>query len=204
MTMQTPPVIGIIGGIGSGKSLVAGELVKRGGYLIAGDALGHEALRQADIKDKVLCRFGRDLVDETGEIQRRRLGRKVFADARERRALEDLVFPWIGRRMAEEITKARLDPTTRLIVVDAAVMMEAGWDKNCDRVIFVDAPRDMRLQRLQENRGWSAQEVLDRERSQLPVSDKRRRADAVIDNSQTPARAAEQVEMLLSQWSIVR
>src|ERR1700730_19219402 len=100
MTMQTPPVIGIIGGIGSGKSLVAGELVKHGGYLIAGDALGHEALRQADIKDQVLRRFGRDLVDETGEIQRRRLGRKVFADARERRGLEGLGFPWSGRGMA--------------------------------------------------------------------------------------------------------
>ena len=125
--MQTAPILGVIGGIGSGKSLVAGELVKHGGYLIAGDALGHEALRQVDIKDKVLRRFGRDLVDETGEIQRRRLGRKIFADARERRALEDLVFPWIGRRMAEEIAKARLDPAVRLIVVDAAVMMEAGW-----------------------------------------------------------------------------
>ena len=99
-----------------------------------------------------------------------------------------MVFPWIGRRIAEEIARARLDPATRMIVVDAAVMMEAGWDKNCDRMIFVDAPRELRLQRLQEQRGWSEQELRDRESRQLPVNDKRRRADAVIDNSQTPAR----------------
>ena len=71
---MTPPIVGIIGGIGSGKSLVAGELVKHGGYLIAGDELGHEALRQDEIKDKVVKRWGRDLlVDEQGEIQRRLL-----------------------------------------------------------------------------------------------------------------------------------
>ena len=85
-------IVGIVGGIGSGKSLVAGELVKHGGCLIAGDMLGHEALRQPDIKEKVIERWGRDLL-EGGEIQRRRLAQKVFADPKELRALESLVFP---------------------------------------------------------------------------------------------------------------
>jgi dephospho-CoA kinase len=197
------PILGIVGGIGSGKSLVAGELVKHGGYLIAGDALGHEALRQPDIKDQVVQRWGRQLLDEQGEIQRRRLARKVFADPKELRALEDLVFPWIGRRINEEIAKARRDPALRMIVLDAAVMMETGWDKCCDRVIFVDAPRDVRLQRLLSRRGWSAQDVQERESSQLPVDEKRRRANEVIDNTQTPAHVAEQIAKLLREWNIL-
>src|SRR5438309_2232365 len=101
--MATVPIVGIVGGIGSGKSVVAGELVKQGGYLIAGDLLGHEALRQPDIKEKVVQRWGRDLLDGQGEIQRRRLGHKVFVDPAELRALEAMVFPWIGRRIREEI-----------------------------------------------------------------------------------------------------
>src|SRR5438132_14343502 len=102
-------ILGIVGGIGSGKSLVADELVQMGGTLIAADKLGHEALRQADIKDKVIERWGRELLDEKGEIQRRVLGRIVFADAKELRALEALVFPYIGKRIQEEIAKARQD-----------------------------------------------------------------------------------------------
>jgi dephospho-CoA kinase len=197
------PIVGIVGGIGSGKSLVSQELVKHGGYLVAGDALGHEALRRPDIKDKVIERWGRELLDEQGEIQRRRLGLKVFADAAELRALEALLFPWIGRRIDEEIRKARRNPTVKMIVLDAAVMMEAGWDKNCDKVIFVDAPREVRLKRLINKRGWSTREVEGREALQMPVEEKRRRADAVIDNSGPPERVADQIEALLRKWSMV-
>jgi dephospho-CoA kinase len=198
------PIIGIIGGIGSGKSLVAAELVKHGGWLIAGDALGHQALCQPEIKDQVIQRWGTEVLDERGEVQRRRLGLKVFADPKELVALETLVFPWIGRRLEAEIAKARREPAVRLIVVDAAVMMEAGWDKNCDRVIFVDAPDVIRHRRILEQRGWTAREVENRERSQLPVAEKRRRADAIIDNSGTPATMAAQVNQLLREWRIVQ
>jgi dephospho-CoA kinase len=197
-----PPIVGIIGGIGSGKSLVADEIVRHGGWLITGDALGHEALRQPDIKEHVVKRWGRELLDEHGEIQRRQLGHKVFRDAKELRALEALVFPWIGRRMTEEIAKAR-EQAAPLIVVDAAVMMEAGWDKNCDRVIFVEVPREGRLARLKDKRGWSERDLIERENSQLPLGDKRRRADAVIDNSSTPDQLARRVDALLREWKII-
>jgi dephospho-CoA kinase len=196
------PIIGIVGGIGSGKSLVAAELVKRGGYLIAGDALGHEALRQPALKDKVIERWGRAVLDDRGEIQRRVLGHKVFADRAELRALEDLVFPWIGGRIREEIARARANPAVRLIVLDAAVMMEAGWDKSCDKVLFVDAPPAVRLQRLRDRRGWSEQDLKDRESAQVPLDEKRRRADAIIDNSGEPPEVARQLETLLRLWNI--
>ncbi len=196
-------IVGIVGGIGSGKSLVASALVERGGVLIAADALGHEALCQPDIKERVVDRFGKSILDAQGQIQRRVLGRLVFADAKELRALEELVFPWIGQRIIEEIARARQGASARMIVLDAAIMMEAGWDKNCDRVIFVDASEEVRRRRLLDKRGWSAREVLEREASQLPVAEKRRRADAIVENMGTPAMLAEQIDRLLREWKIV-
>ncbi len=196
------PIIGIIGGIGGGKSLVAGELVKRGGYLIAGDLLGHEALRQPDIKARAVERWGRAILDEGGEIRRRLLGKIVFADVQELRALEGLVFPFIGNRIRKEIDKANDDPAARLIVLDAAVMMEAGWDRACDKVIFVDAPRAVRLQRLLANRGWSEREVTAREKAQLPLPVKQARADGIVDNAGPPEKAAGQIDKLLREWGM--
>lgn len=201
---KTPkPVIGLIGGIGSGKSVVAGELVRHGGYLIAGDQLGHEALGQAVIRAAVVARWGEQVVKEDGTIDRRQLGKIVFADAGERQALEALVFPYIERRIAEEIDHTQQLPGVRFIVLDAAVMLEAGWDRFCDWIIFVEAPRPLRLQRLAQQRGWSAKEVTAREQAQWPLATKRARADYVVDNSQTPAHAWDQLEGWLQQQGVL-
>ncbi|MBI3410891.1 MAG: dephospho-CoA kinase [Planctomycetes bacterium] len=197
--MSRIPILGLIGGIGSGKSLVAEEFVKQGGFLIAGDALGHEALRQDDIKARIVERWGPDVLDENGRIQRRNLGTIVFGNPEELRALEAIVFPFIGKRIREEIAKAG---AAKFIVLDAAVMMEAGWDHNCDRIILVDAPADVRLRRLLEKRGWNEAEIQAREKSQLPVEDKRRRADFVIDNAGPPERLASQVQKILEELGV--
>src|SRR5207253_9155202 len=100
------PVLGLIGGIGSGKSRVADALARRGGRVIAGDLLGHEALRQPQVRDQVVGRWGRGVLNDQGEIDRRKVGAIVFADNAELRALEALTFPYIERRIAEEIARA--------------------------------------------------------------------------------------------------
>ena len=125
------PVIGLIGGIGSGKSLVAATFARRGARVISGDELGHEAPAAAgDPCRSVVQRWGPEVLDEQGRIDRRRLGAIVFADPSERRALEAMVFPWIERRIREEIDDARKRTgQVRLIVLDAAVMLEAGWNE---------------------------------------------------------------------------
>jgi dephospho-CoA kinase len=199
---MSPPVVGIIGGIGSGKSLVAAEFAAHGGHLIAADQLGHEALRQPAIKARVVARWGEPVQDATREIDRKRLAAIVFADANERQALEAMTHPYIGRRIREEIAKARGRPEVRLIVLDAAVMVEAGWQGVCDHVVFVDAPRETRLRRLTEKRGWSAQELETRERAQMSTDEKRRHADAIIENGGTPEQVAERVRELLGGWGL--
>jgi dephospho-CoA kinase len=193
-------VVGLVGGMGSGKSQVAAELSRHGGRVISADRLGHEALRQPEIRAKIVDRWGRGILDEQGEIDRRKLGAIVFADPAQRRELEVVVFPWIERGIEKEIAQAQADPRVAMIVLDAAIMMETGWSKFCDRIIYVDAPREIRLQRLAAQRGLTAKEVEMREAAQLSLTEKVRRADDVIDNSGSPDQLTGQVEKLLSQW----
>src|SRR5262245_34362751 len=112
MTRPHParPVLGLVGGIGSGKSEVAAALARRGGCVVAGDPLGHEALRQPGVREQVVARWGSELLGPDGEIDRRTLGAVVFAAPGERAALESIVHPWIGRRLAEQVAAARADP----------------------------------------------------------------------------------------------
>ena len=196
------PVLGLIGGIGSGKSRVAAEFARRGAVIIAGDQIGHEALRQPAVKEQVVGRWGTGLLDEKGEIDRRKLARIVFADDSELRALEGMTFPWIERGIVQGIHQAQDDPRVRLVVLDAAILLEAGWNRYCDRLIYVDAPETQRLARVAAQRGWSAKEVEARSRAQLSLIDKRRRADDVIDNSRSPEETAVQVENLLRNWGV--
>src|SRR6516165_10582986 len=141
-------VIGLIGGMGSGKSRVAAELAKRGGRVISGDQLGHEALEQPAIRRLVEDRWGKVVVGKNGKIDRAALGRIVFGDPHQREELEKLVFPWIESRISQEVDKAKGDQAVAFIVLDAAIMLEAGWNKYCDNLVFVDAPREVRLERL--------------------------------------------------------
>src|SRR5262245_31887176 len=181
--MTTKKVIGLVGGIGSGKSLVASALERRGGRVVAADQFGHEALRRPEVRDRVFARWGPGLADAAGEVDRKKLAAVVFADPGERKALEAMVFPHIERRIEEEIGRARSDPAVRLVVLDAAVMLEAGWARVCDEVVYVHAPRAARLARLREKRGWTEDQVRAREAAQLPLTEKATRAHVAVDNS---------------------
>lgn len=195
-------VIGLLGGIGSGKSQVAAAFARRGARIIAGDQLGQAALRDPDIRARIVSRWGDGIVEERGEIDRRRLAAIVFADAAQRKALEAITHPWIRRHIRAEVEQARKDPRVLLIVLDAAVMLEAGWNEVCDRLLFIEAPRDVRLARVAQQRGWSEKEVAARERAQLPLTEKAVRADHVFDNSASLEHLNRQVNDLLHLWGL--
>jgi dephospho-CoA kinase len=198
------PVLGLVGGIGAGKSTVADALARHGGQVVAADPLGHEALEHPDIRAKVVDVWGnRDILTLQGNIDRKKLGRIVFPSPVERSRLEHLVHPYIERRLREEIDKAQVDPAARFVVLDAAIMLEAGWDGTCDKLIFVDAPRPVRLARVQSQRGWTDADLANREAVQMPADKKKERADAVIDNGGPPAATTAQVEELVRSWELV-
>jgi dephospho-CoA kinase len=193
------PVIGLVGGIGSGKSRVSAALAGRGGGVISGDAAGHEALRQPEINEKVVARWGKDALGPNGEIDRGKVGAIVFADPKARLELEAIVRPWIGNRLRTQIEKAQAEPAVSFVVLDAAVMLEAGWGGAVDLLVYVHAPRAARLARVAEQRGWSAAAVAARERAQLSLTEKASRADMAVDNSGAPEQLEPQLDRLLER-----
>jgi dephospho-CoA kinase len=194
-------VIGLVGGIGSGKSWVAELLAQRGARVISGDEAGHEALRQPEIRERIRQRWGSQVLNGQGEVDRRKLGAMVFQDPRQRQELETIVHPWIEERLREEIAAAAREPGVGLIVLDAAILLEAGWSRVCDAIVYVHAPRPVRLRRIAEQRGWSVDEVEARERAQLPLTEKATRADHVVENTGDRAAVARQIDRLVRDWT---
>ena len=197
------PVIGLIGGIGSGKSHVAALLRQRGGRVISGDQLGHKALRQPEIKAVLVNRWGSRVLDDRGEVDRHRVAGIVFAAPEELKALEAIVFPFIGEGISREIETAQGDESEKFLVLDAAVMLEAGWNHVCDKLVFVNAPREVRLWRLLDQRGWSEKELADREAAQMPLAEKAKRADFTIESSDSAEDLGQQIDKMLKDVGIV-
>lgn len=198
------PVIGLIGGIGAGKSTVGRALAARGGRLIDADALGHDALEQPDVRQFVLDRWGdrANVLKPDGRIDRRALGRIVFENSVDRCALQEAVYPYIRERAGAAIAAAQTDPAAGFAVLDAAVMLEAGWDGVCDRVVYVDAPRAVRLARVAERSGWTEADLTAREAAQWPEDRKKAAADRIIVNDGGQIELERKVEELLRLWGM--
>ncbi len=191
------PLIGLIGAIGAGKSTAAKCFAARGGHVIDADALGHEALRQPEIIAALVKLWGAEIRNADGFLDRRAIGRIVFADREQRTALEAVVFPYIGERTRQEIFAAQANPNVSFVVLDAAVLLEAGWGDLVDSLVYIDAPRSTRLARLAIRSGWNETELSARESAQLPAEEKKARAHAVIVNDAGTVELQEQVDRVL-------
>jgi dephospho-CoA kinase len=187
--------IGLVGGVASGKSLVARQLCELGAGLLDADKAGHEVLRIPQVIDAVRNRFGAGVLKDDGQVDRAAVGRIVFAPGeegrRERKYLERLTHPHIGRLLArqEEELAARGGAA---VVLDVPLLLESGWGDSCDKIVYVETPYEVRLGRAKE-RGWSDADFAAREAAQESLDAKRRRADVVIDNSGSAESTHEQV-----------
>ncbi|MBX7104295.1 MAG: dephospho-CoA kinase [Gemmataceae bacterium] len=199
-TVGRKPVIGLVGGIGAGKSAAADALARHGGRVIAADPVGHAALLDPEIRRRVAGRWPAS-VGADGQIDRKLLGRAVFADPDQRKELEAIVFPWIHEELQSQIAAARKDSAVRYVILDAAVILESGWTDICDRMIFVDTPRALRLARV-ANRGWSAAELDRREQAQWSLDRKRAVCDAVLPNAGTLDYLQQAADELLNRWGL--
>ena len=197
------PVIGLIGAIGAGKSTVAAVMGSLGGFVVDADKLGHEILDEPAVRDQLTARWGAGILREDGTVNRRAVGAIVFADPAERKVLESIVFPRIHEREGAQFAVADADPAVSFIVLDAAVLVEAGRLDVCKKLVFVDAPRDDRLKRLAARSGWTAEELTRREAAQLPLAEKRRLADATLDNDGDAGELRDAVATLLRRWRLV-
>ncbi|MDP6636830.1 MAG: dephospho-CoA kinase [Phycisphaerae bacterium] len=195
-TAPIKPVIGIIGGIGSGKTTVADEFANLGCAVIDADAIGHKLLGSAEVQSELRERWGEAIFNASGEVDRAILAGIVFASHDELEALNGILHPRIRREMAREVGEARADDSVEAIVLDAALLMEAGWDTLCNCVIFVDTPDNDRFQRVSEERGWERDDWSSREKMQISLDIKRSRCDYSIDGSSSVSHLRQQVRKL--------
>jgi len=194
------PVVGLTGGIGSGKSTVAAILAELGAHVIDADKIGHEVYRPGTEGFRAVVEaFGAGVVGADGTIDRRALGAIVFADDAARMRLNALVHPLIGREIARRIDAARAEE--RPIVIEAALLLEAGWRPLIDMVWLVSVPRETAIARLMAARGLTRVEVERRLDAQMTDAARRPLADVVIENDGSPEALRTQVE---SAWRTLR
>jgi dephospho-CoA kinase len=176
-------LIGVTGGIATGKSTVDRLLAARGASVIDADELAREAVRPGErALAEVAARFGRDVLLPDGSLDRGRVGAIVFADPEARRDLERITHPRIAELMQERIAAALAGPAP-LVVVDIPLLFENAREAMFEGVLLVYAPPEVQVRRLRERNGLDEAAALQRLAAQLPIDEKRVRATWIIDNS---------------------
>ncbi|MCC5831271.1 MAG: dephospho-CoA kinase [Phycisphaeraceae bacterium] len=193
------PVIGLAGGIGSGKSWIAAQLRKLGCGVISADDLARKALDEPEVIRAVLDRWGLGVLNDLDRIDRGKVASQVFNDLTERRFLESLIHPRVHEGRRKLRTDMNADPGVVAIVEDCPLLFESGLNSDCDAVIFVDAPLEIRRKRVKAQRGWDAEELERREKTQLPLDTKAARADHTIANGSDEATVSEELRGILTR-----
>lgn len=210
------PVIGILGGIGSGKSTVAAEFAKLGCKVIDADEIAHELLDEPTVKEKVVGLFGRAILsaaadlDSAEKIDREKLAELVFADADPAAPapashkqgsplarLNRIIHPLVLQRAEELIEKYNHQNQVKAIVLDMPLLVEVGWDKRCDKLIFVDCEQKLRLERAKKM-GFDKNQVKIRENFQISLDKKANVVDNTIENNSDFSALAKQVADIFS------
>ncbi len=191
-------VIGLTGGIGTGKSTISRYLEELGAGVIDADKVGHEAFKPGTPAWRdVVSAFGSDVVDPSGEIDRKKLGQIVFGDTQARERLNRIMWSRIWEMIASRIADFGVSKTD-VVVVEAFGLVEAGWDKLVDQVWVTVASEEAVLERLKRQRQMPESEVMSRIRSQLSAEDRIKAADVVIENEGDPNEVKGKVK---EHWS---
>jgi dephospho-CoA kinase len=176
--------VGLTGGLASGKSFVGQELAALGCHLIQADQLGHEVLAPGgEAYEAVVRKFGPETLDDSGQIDRKRLAARVFGDAELLATLSALVHPPVIRREEQLIAQAEAADPHGIAVVEAAILIETGRHQQFARLILAVCTEEQQIQRAMKRDGASLEEVTARLRRQMPLQEKRKFADFVIDTS---------------------
>jgi dephospho-CoA kinase len=193
------PVIGVAGGIGSGKSFVAHLFGEEGCLVISADDQVRLAYKDFRVKQTIKQWWGNLVFSPNGEVDRSAVARKVFSRADELRRLEQLLHPIVNQARENMMRLKMNDPQVLAFVWDTPLLLEAGLEKDCDAVVFVDSPLEQRQERLKQSRGWEAGELESRENLQLPLDKKREISDYVISNTAGTDQVRAQVREVLSR-----
>ncbi|MGA2915166.1 MAG: dephospho-CoA kinase [Sedimentisphaerales bacterium] len=176
-------IIGIMGGIASGKSAVAKELAKLGCAVIDADEIAKELLGNEDVKKLLKNRFGSGIFDENGEIDRKKLSGIVFSSAESVKDVNAVIHPRVLDKTEKLIEQYRRQPTIKAIVLDMPLLAEVGWEKRCDKLIFVQCDEEIRLKRAQKKGVLDENELKKRENFQISLDKKLAMAQYIVENN---------------------
>jgi len=197
-------VIGLAGGVASGKSTVAELFAELGAVSLNADQIGHEVLREPAVKESLRKEFGPSIFDAAGEVERSAVARLVFGPDKESQDrllfLESVTHPRISERLKTQLSKLKKNGC-RAVILDAAVMFKAGWDRFCTRIVYLRVPHEVRVARAQ-SRGWTAVELDARENRQTPLAEKERKATDFLDNASSLETLRSQVRALWKLWGL--
>lgn len=196
---HSKPVIGLMGAPASGKTFVAHLFEDAGCGVVDADALAREATSSPELIDAARTRWGSGVVTEAGVLDRTAVAARVFADDGELRWLESQTHPRVAEQRALLHEKWLRNADIKAVVEDCPLLLETGLDKQCDVLIYVDAPLDVRRERVARTRGWDAAELQRREDRQTSLDTKRAAADYVISTAGDPDTVARSVADVLSQ-----
>ncbi len=191
---QRIKVIGIAGGIASGKSTIAEMLESLGADIIDADKICHRLINTKDIACKITKRWGDHILDDHGKVKRHMLAEIVFSEREEVSALNSIIHPKAIKEIKSRVAKLQAEAATKAIVLDAALVVESNLIDICDIMLFVDTKKNRCKTRVQNSRKWPLDEITKREKFQGLLQQKREIADVVINNNHSKEDTLYQVK----------
>jgi dephospho-CoA kinase len=194
MAENKGPIIGLLGGIGSGKSTVATLLDHLGAVVLDADRYARDVLLDCEVRREIKKRFGENIFLENGQVDRARLADRIFENEPDRIAIQAIIHPRVRARMRERITEARTKSPENAIVLDIPLLLGSELRVLCDLLVMVRAPERTRIKRVGKTRKWDEKELRRREACQSSLEDKEKAADVYIDNDGTLEELSKKVE----------
>ena len=191
-------IIGITGSIACGKSLVSNYLQEKGYTIIDADKIGHMALENDEVKKQLVNKFGKSILKDN-EVNRVTLGKLVFENNENLKELNNIIHPQIRKNISEQI---QVHKNEKLVFVDVPLLFEAKFDDLVEKIIVISLDEKIQLERLMNRNSLSKEEALQRIKSQIPVREKEKLGDYVVDNSFTQENTYNQVDKILEKLKL--
>lgn len=191
-------IIGITGSIACGKSLVSNYLQEKGYTIIDADKIGHMALENDEVKKQLVNKFGKSILKDN-EVNRVTLGKLVFENNENLKELNNIIHPQIRKNISEQL---QVHKNEKLVFVDVPLLFEAKFDDLVEKIIVISLDEKIQLERLMNRNSLSKEEALQRIKSQIPVREKEKLGDYVVDNSFTQENTYNQVDRILEKLKL--
>ncbi|MFH1614113.1 MAG: dephospho-CoA kinase [Planctomycetota bacterium] len=196
---KNKPLIGIVGGICSGKSIVAAEFAKLGCAIIDADRIVRDLYLTDAVRQQLLSIFGRDVLDQAGQIDHRKLSKRIFKNSKNVQKINSIVHPLVLSRAEALIETYNIQDNIVAIVLDIPLLLEVGWQNRCDKIVFVSCDEEKRLERSGKKGQITPESLKIRENFQISLDKKTKIAHYIVDNNSDLSTLAGQVSNVFSR-----